>query len=324
MKILASIFGLGISLSSLLAAQSPKPFDTIDLNKIKIAAPQCEWRYGMISRVIWLDEQHFAVGLWGARCSDALPPSRSATELAVFDTAGSVQWTARRDDLISFSNGPRGTIAGLGWGKIELLDAQLRPKQSLDCPNGSKSCGITLAPSPALDSEFALCSVAGAQQVCDFYRDWPAERVSSSKAATPYGENPYTHLAGSGVEASWRVGAKETWSFDNGILRRHGADGVSSPVSSEDFLGRNGGDCYGQLSAVEPRRFLAVCNGTHWYSDGMFDGIFGFSRVVLFDVSSGRIIRRIDGPAYTSAALSPSGKRVAVLRDSKIRLYQVD
>jgi hypothetical protein len=56
----------------------------------------------------------------------------------------------------------------------------------------------------------------------------------------------------------------------------------------------------------------------------MFDAIFGFSRVVLFEVSSGHLVMRIDGPAFTSAALSPYGKRVATLRGSKVRLYEVD
>jgi len=56
----------------------------------------------------------------------------------------------------------------------------------------------------------------------------------------------------------------------------------------------------------------------------MFDAIFGFSRVVLFDVSTKTVIKRIDGPAYVSAALSPSGKRVAILKGGKVRLYEVD
>jgi hypothetical protein len=321
MNTVASIFALGISLSSLLAAQSPKPLKTIDLNKVKIAGLECasKWRDGF-SEVIWLDDQHFAASLLGTPCPDAVTAPQPAGGVAVFDSAGSAQAAASRDDLLSISRGPRGTIAGLRWGKIELLDTQLRLKQSLDCPNGSKSCGITLAPGSAFNSEFAVCSNADAQQVCDFYSDWPAEKVSSAISAA---EDPYTHAAGRG-NASWQVGNGETWSFNNGLVIRARADKASSLVNSEDFIGKNGGNCDGQLSTSEPLRFLVVCTGTHWYSDGMFDTIFGFSRVVLFDVPSGRPIMRIDGPAFTSAALSPSGKRIVTLRGGKVRLYEAD
>lgn len=320
MKTVASIFVLGISLSSMVAAQSPTPLKTIDLNRVKIYGQSCESKWGDgNSRVIWLDDQHFAAFHFAATCSDA-------REVAVFDSAGSAQAAARLDGLLSVSRGPRGTIAGVYPGKIELFDTQLHLKQSLDCPNGPKGCWITLAPDSAFNSEFAVCSLAGKQQVCDFYRDWPAEKVSSGTtaiSAISATENPYTHATDIGPP-SWQVGNGETWSFNNGLLKRAGVGKTSSPVSSEDFVGKNGGNCEGQLSASEPRRFLAVCTGTHWYSDGMLDAIFGFSRVVLFDVPSGHQVMRINGPAFTSAALSPSAKRVATLRDSKVRLYEVD
>ena len=317
MKTVASIFVFGISLSSLLVAQSPTPSKTIDLNKVKIYGQACEskWRDGL-SRLIWLDDRHFAAFHFAATCSDA-------REVAVFDSAGPAQAAARLDGLLSVSRGPRGTIAGVYPGKIDLLDTQLRLKQSLDCPNGPKGCWITLAPNSAFNSEFAVCSYADAQQVCGFYRDWPAEKISSRTTAISGAEDPYTHAAYIG-HPSWQVGNGETWFFDNGLLTRAGVGKASSLVSSKDFAGKNGGHCEGQLSASEPLRFLAVCIGTHWYSDGMFDAIFGFSRVVLFDVPSGHQLVRINGPAFTSAAISPSGKRIAILRDSRVRLYEVD
>ena len=323
MKTVASIFVLGISLSSLLAAQSPKPWKTINLNKVKIHGQACEskWQDGF-SQVIWFDDQHFAAFLL-ATCRGAEAPPQPTGEVAVFDSKGAAQAAARRDNLISISRGPRGTIAGLAWGKIELLDTQLRLKQGLHCPNGLNSCGITLAPSSAFDSEFAVCSSADATQNCEFYRGWPAEKVPSGTTAISVAENPYTHAASVG-EASWQVGNGETWYFNNGQLMRAGVGKASSLVSSEDFLGKDGGYCEGQLSASEPRRFLALCTGTHWSSDGTFDAIFGFSKVILFDVPSGHPVMRIDGPAVSSAALSPSGKRVAILRGSKVRLYEVD
>jgi hypothetical protein len=294
-------FNLRISLSSLLVAQSPTPLKTIDLNRVKIYGQACEskWREGL-SRVIWLDDQHFAAFHFAATCSDA-------REVAVFDSAGFARAAARLDGLLSVSRGPRGTIAGVYPRKIELLDTQLRLKQRLDCPNGPKGCWITLAPNSALNSEFAVCSHSDAQQVCEFYRDWPAEKVSSGTTAISGTEDPYTHAVYIG-HPSWQVGNGETWSFDNGQLTRAGVGKASSLVSSKDFVGKNGGHCEGQLSASEPRRFLAVCTGTHWYSDGMLDAIFGFSRVVLFEVPSGHQVMRVNGPAFTSAALSPLWK----------------
>ncbi len=325
MKTVTSLFALSLSFNVLLAAQAPIPLKTVDLNKVKFQHARCssKWQDGY-SHLIWVDDQHFAVFLLSDECSDTVANPKQAGKVAVFDSTGSVLAASHRDDFISIFRGPRGTVAGLSWGKIELLDNQLRPIRTLDCPDGSHSCGITLAPSSAFDSEFALCSVKTAQRTCDFYRDWPAVRISS--ATTAEAEDPYTHLVVggyTGYNAQWRVGPDETWAFSDGVLKSSHTDGTSSPVSPEDFVGKNGGSCDGELSSAEPRRFLAVCAGTHWYSDGMFDSIFGFSRIVVFDVPSGRIVSRIDGPAYTSAALSPSGKLIAVLRGSKVRLYRV-
>src|ERR1700733_11431672 len=84
-------------------------------------------------------------------------------------------WTAYCQSLVV----PEERSPGFTRGKIDLLDTPLRLKPSLDCPNGPKGCWITLAPNSAFNSEFAVCSYADAQQVCGFYRDWPAEKISS-------------------------------------------------------------------------------------------------------------------------------------------------
>jgi hypothetical protein len=67
-----------------------------------------------------------------------------------------------------------------------------------------------------------------------------------------------------------------------------------------------------------------TCIGTHFYTDGELDFIFGYSRIALFDVPSRRILARIDGRAYTWAALSPDGNLVAVLHGEKINFYRVN
>ena len=319
MKVAAPIFVLGISLNLLLTAQSPKPFRTVDLTRAKIAGSQCQIKLPEgLSSVVWLDDERLMASSFAAQCQDESASPATATEVVVFDIAGSVQAT-ERTAVTLFAKGPRGTIAAMRSGEIELLDVQLHHQQTLTWPNSPKSCGITLAPNSLLDSEFAVCSVeVPQQQVCDFYRGWPAVMF---RRANSQPEDPYSHLVD---RHAWKVGINEIWFFSNGHLTRSEANKVSSPVSSEDFVGKDGGGCNGYLSEVEPRRFLAVCIGTHWYSDGMFDAIFGFSRVILFDVSSRSPIQRIDGPAYISAALSPSGKRVAILKGGKVRLYQVN
>jgi hypothetical protein len=71
-------------------------------------------------------------------------------------------------------------------------------------------------------------------------------------------------------------------------------------------------------------RFLAVCVGAHVYRDGMLDGDFGYSRVALFDIDTKRLIDRINGPAYTYAALSPDGKLIALEHLGTIKLYRAN
>jgi hypothetical protein len=321
MKAVTSIFFFGISLTSSLAAQAPKPSKKIDLDRIKIHGQVCENRWGDgYSQVLWVDDQHLATFLL-ASCLDGAALRQPSGQVIVFDGTGSVEAAAQRDGLISVFRGPRGTIAGLSWGKVELLDSRLGLKQSLDCPGESQSCGIILAPSPTSDSEFALCSTVKTQRVCEFYEGWPAKKIPPEATAVCASKNPYKDVADIG-HTSWQVGGGETWFFDNGRLTRAGVGNPVSLVSSEDFVGKNGGNCDGELSTSEPHRFLAVCAGAHWYSDGMFDSIFGFSRVVLFDAPSGHQVMRIDRPAFTSAALSPSGKRVATLRGNKVRIYE--
>jgi hypothetical protein len=180
----------------------------------------------------------------------------------------------------------------------------------------SRSCGISLDQSSAASADFALRSSSDqSQQFCDFYTGWPATK--SRQTGLPVRVDPFTRAAAN----SWQVSPSENWLFKGGHLTRVSTDGNSSLVDPTNFVGDNGGNCSGQLSEESPRRFLATCVGTHWYSDGMFDNIFGFSRTLLFDVTTKSIIGRIDGSAFISAALSPSGRRIAFLKGEKVRPY---
>lgn len=215
-----------------------------------------------------------------------------------------------------YTKGPNGTVAALQAGAVELLDAQMHAEQTIPCPNTSKTCGISLDQSSAGRTDFALCSSSDRnQQLCDFYAGWPAKKVK--QAVSPAREDPFPYT----TNDTWEVSPNENWLFKGGHLTRVGMDGNSSLVNPTNFVGDNGGNCNGQLSEAQPRRFLATCVGTHWYSDGMLDNIFGFSRSVLFDVTTKSIIGRFDGSAFISAALSPSGRKIAILKGQKVRLY---
>jgi hypothetical protein len=180
----------------------------------------------------------------------------------------------------------------------------------------SRSCGISLDQSSAASADFALRSSSDqSQQFCDFYTGWPATK--SRQTGLPVRVDPFTRAAAN----SWQVSPSENWLFKGGHLTRVNSDGSNSLVNPTDFVGDNGGGCKGQLSDAPPRRFLATCVGTHWYSDGMFDNIFGFSHTVLFDVTTNSVIGRIDGSAFIESALSPSGRKISILKGEKIHLY---
>lgn len=322
MKVAAFVCTFGVSFSRLLAGQPGGPFKTIDLSGVKIAGFACQVKFrDGLSRVIWLDEQRLAVSSPWVRCSSAPRIGVSATAAVVFDVTGSVEATTRRPAVMSFSKGPRGTFAALSTGEIELLNAQLQRQQSIECPNSSEPCDIILAPNSAFDSEFAVCTCLDKErQACDFYRGWPAVPFRRTQSQP---EDPYSHVV-KGGPPGWLVGPGEMWFFHDRRLTASDANQVLSTVTSEDFVGTNDSGCRGQISAVEPRRLLVMCTGIRLDTDGTFDAIFGFSRVVIFDVSTRTLIKRIDGPSFISAAISPSGKKVAILKGGKVRLYEVN
>jgi hypothetical protein len=317
-KTLVCAIAASCSILSNSAAQSLKPSNVIDFAKVKIAGSACKVNLPSgFSNIQWVDDSRLLASTYWAHCDDAVStdPKKFETQAVLFDPKGTILATDHGHASL-YTKGPHGTVAALQTGEINLLDAQMHAEQSIPCPNNSKTCGITLTQSLTLGSDFALCTSSGqSEQVCDFYTGWPATKVR--QAAFPTREDPFTHLASN----AWQASASEKWLFESGHLTSVRADGSRSLVNPTNFVGDNGGGCNGQLSESSPRRFLATCVGTHWYSDGMFDGLFGFSRTLLFDVSTKSIIGRVDGSAFISAALSPSGRKIAILKGGKVRLY---
>ncbi len=300
-------------------AQSLKPSKVIDLAHVTIAGTDCKASLPTgFSSIHWVDDSRMLASTYWAQCGDATSSDlkkKYETEVVLFDVRGATLATAHSHASM-YTNGPHGTVAALQDGAINLLDGTLQNVQTIPCPLNVKTCGISLDRSSAVNAEFAVCSASDQMhRVCDFYTGLPAKKVREESFAA--GIDPFTRAA----VGIWQVSQGENWLFKGGHLTRVGADGRNSLVSPTDFVGNQGGGCGGELSEALPKRFLATCVGTHWYSDGMFDSIFGFSHAVLFDVSTGNIIGQVDGGAFIRSALSPSGREIAILKGKKVRLY---
>jgi hypothetical protein len=317
-KIAACAIAASCSILSSATAQSLKPSIVIDLTNVKISGSACKVNLPSgFSNVQWIDDSRLIAETYWAHCHDAISTNakKFETQAVLFDIKGTILATVHSHASL-YTKGPQGTVAALLEGQIDLLDAQMHAMQTIPCPNASKSCGISVVRSPSDSSNFALCSSSDqSQQVCDFYTGWPATKVRQETFLVR--EDPFTHISNN----VWQVSPSEKWHFDRGHLTSVTANGRRSLVNPTNFVGNNGGNCYGQLSEASPMRFLATCFGTHWYSDGDLDAIFGFSHTLLFDVSTKTIIGRVDGSAFISSALSPSGRQVAILKGGKVRLY---
>jgi hypothetical protein len=318
-KMLACAVVAICSIFSSSAAQPLNPNHVIDLAKVQIAGSACREKLPSgFSKVLWLDDSRLLAFTHCDHCDvESTDQKKCETKAVVFDSGGRIIATDR-SNATSYTRGPHGTIAKLQTGEIKLLNAEMHVEQEIPCPKASERCGISVPLSPTTGSDFALCSYSGhGQQDCDFYAGSPAIRIR--QAAFTLAENPYTGL----TRIFWQVSPEERWFFDDGRVASVKTDGSRSLVNSTNFIGRNGGDCNGQLSEASPTRFLATCVGTHWYSDGIFDRLFGYSRILLFDVSARTLLGRVDESAFISASLSPSGRRIAILKTGKVRLYDV-
>jgi hypothetical protein len=305
-----------------------KPFATVNLNIDKGNVGGCDAKW-TINRSVWIDEEHLVARLLRSCRISNSKHWKTEEELAFIDTRARVR-TVSKDKVFAVMRGPSGTLLVGHDDEVDLMNSELQVLQTIRCPTEKRACGVF--PSPAGANDFALCSVSGDVENCNFYRGLPSVQVTGDQPSfpvpskishSPFATLPETVKAWNN-RSEWKVSEDEVWYFDkDGILSGLNSNGSPSPVSTEKWTPTDS-NCTGDISATEPRRFLATCVGTHFYTDGDLDAIFGFSRIALFDVTSRRILARINGPAYTSAALSPSGKSFAVTHDRKVRLYRVD
>jgi hypothetical protein len=318
-----------------LSARGPKPFEVVDLTNVKGDASGCDVKWtNLVNRVVWIDDGHLVAWLLTS-CYSHEPKDRKSQEKLVFIDTNEHVRSIRRDDAFAVLRGPAGTVL-VGHGNVvDLMDPEIRTLQTITCPTEKVTCGLFIPLSSMAGSDFAVCSLTASFENCDFYRGQPAAQVpelassfpiTNGIAHTPYKDRslPDTSHASPYNRAAWKVSQSETWYFDNGgVLTSLSVNGATGPVSKEQWTPKES-ICTGDPSVSEPRRFLATCVGTHFYTDGDFDAFFGYSRIALFDVASRRILVRIDGAAYSSAVLSPSGKLIAVTHGNKVRLFRVD
>ncbi len=305
-----------------LGAESAKPFVTVDLIGQSSATGVCS--PGSIPggrRVFWVDDVHVAVV---RICIARTQTDEGEQEVFIVGTDRHVV-RIRTDPGFVVTHGHIGTVLIRRKHDVEILDSSLRNVQTLKCPNEQIRCHVFLPPSPG-QTDFAICSIGKSIEACTFYAGRPATAMEISKPDS-FAEGPYqelalpkeVHLAHGAVA----VGEKETWFFDfEGLLMEVLPDGTTKQVSRERWAPSNS-YCQGEVSIAEPRRFLATCRGAYVDTDGALDNIFGYTRVAVFDVSTRRIVLRIDGRANTWAALSPSGKLVAVTHGDKLQMYNV-
>lgn len=337
MRKLLLILALAVCLTD-SNASAITPFKTLDLSDF---APKPSWCDGswvvFPNTAIWIDDKNLVAWLITTCTPEDRQKSKSLSELVFVTSDGKTQ-VLQVTDTLRLGRGPAGTVLIGRGATVDLMKPNLQIEQSIECP-GEKVCAVFPSPSGWDKSDFALCSVVSSSERCDFYKGVPAQSSEPGADLPTQGagipRDPYPDVAlEEGISASpysrraWRVGDDEVWYFDKqGTLTGSRTGRSPAPVSSERWTPKDG-NCSGEMSAIKPRRFLATCVGAHVYTDGDLDSIFGYSRIALFDVTSKQILTRIDGPAYTSATLSPDGRQIAVIHRERVkirlRLYRVE
>jgi hypothetical protein len=308
MKKMLTILALTFCFASGMA-NPVKPVKTVDLRSFHPEASECDGKWIVSpNRVLWMDNEHLVAWLTSYCASHDRRKIRFINELVFIDSTGLAK-ALQQADMSLISRGPGDSVLVQQGTTIDLMSPDLQIQQSIRCPD-DKPCGVYPSPSGSSESDFAICSIVSSSEHCGFYRGLPAVRVSERTLdlAGRFLTSPYPHTAATdgaaNSQTAWRV----------------------APFSSEPWAPSNS-NCTGESSAIGPPRFLVTCVGAHIFTDGEFDSIFGYSRIALFDVTSRRILARIDGPAYTWAALSPNGKQIASIHKGttiSVKLYRVE
>jgi hypothetical protein len=333
MRVHALIVLFVTSVMPAFGGPNPTPIATINLDSIDRGADRCDGKWELVSTyVIWIDETHMALRLFDYCDSHDRNDRRNKERLVTVNSDGHIVGTWS-DEWFAMIKGPEGTLLVNHAHSVDLMDRTLRTEQTIKCPEEKAVCWV-FAPPVRTDSDFAVCYKAERAQNCIFYRGRLGAEIkeasfplsNESSVESPYKVIPLPSLVGFSPNAVWKVSESEFWYFNKDqVLTSTTSNAGTGTSTIADWKPPRDTACGGDLSASAPHRFLAVCTGSYFYTDGLLDSIFGYSRIELFDVNSHRSLTRIDGPADTSASLSPSGKIIAVVtHDGKLRLYRVD
>jgi hypothetical protein len=334
---LALTFGVSSFLAVYVRAEDdPKPFAILHYQQTRPSPTGCDTKWKTTSRppeLVWMDDEHLAAANIYF-CTHWPSGTRIRThplQITVFDASGDAKSRYMHGEY-RLQRGPRGILLVNDSGQIDLVDVDLNTRQTLKCAIEKAACRLYDAPSEGMGSDFALCSATKTEEQCALYSGFPSMKVSEERwekvAGEPFSISPYQRdgYSTSGLKGNlWVVGPSEVWYFDaKGNLLSRGSSGEVNTVSPGKWLPKEADFCSGGLSFDAPKRFLAVCAGAYVYSDGDLDSIFGFGRIALFDVASRTILAHFKMPHSAKAALSPSGKIIAIAVGHQIQLYRVN
>jgi len=323
---------LFIPLISAHSAENPTPFAIVNINSIDRGANPCNGKWKFVStHLFWLDEARMVLSGDDYCDSRNREGRRTKQRLITVSNDGHIMGTWS-DGWFTATKGPGDTILLSRAHSVDLMDRELQVEQSIQCPTNKRACEAFTPDSPT-DSDFAVCYNAAPVQTCSFYRGRPAaetKKTSFQLSSESVIESPYKNIPASSLidppSTAWKASQSELWFFSQDHVLMSTARNTAAGASAiTGWKPPRDTGCGGNVSESEPHRFLAICTGSYFYTDGLLDSIFGYSRVELFDVNSRRALMRIDGPTDTDAALSPSGKIIAVVTSGgMLRLYRVD
>ncbi|MGA9061832.1 MAG: hypothetical protein WB341_09220 [Terracidiphilus sp.] len=261
----------------------------------------------------------------------------------VADLKGKIQRTLNSEG--AFSAGPNGQLIMANRdGHIEILDQGLSDIADITFPGRilihDESVfyrGIPFFDAIALSPDrkaFSICSLV--TPLCKLFAGSPP----TEKASLTLG-GPFPGLTSSGFARLPLAAANlapgypmpyfyhpaddQTWFFTrngNHLSRITGDGGTAELAEARWLTSRSDDNCRGEMSAVEPRRFLAECWGAHDLFGGDEMPIFPYRRIIVYALD-GSILFKKSVIYWGTPSISPDGHLIAVSHGKKVDLYHL-
>jgi hypothetical protein len=279
------------------SAVNLKPFQVLRLPETKAVAGACGigWKRELVpGRVLLLDEQHVVVSEhYFCRPSSRGRAATHGVALIVFDKTGQSHSTFIPGASDALRTASEALVINRRKG-VDVLDAELRTEQSLECPVKDADCVVYEPGQRPYTSDFAVCSRGKGGQDCDFYQGLPARKISQRTIE----------------KNDWHMGPYGWLTIPNDTI---------PPERVPDNA-----HCAGAVSILNPERLLYACRGAYVYTDGELDALFGYAKIGLFEFPSGRLLAQINLRSFNAVGMSPSGAVIAVWRRREVYLYRVN